>query len=77
MPVNRPTNTHGQGYSDLNFIMAELANGLDYLSDDDRIVGGAYYGRVDGPFTIPTTSKSSQEFCATATARTRTVTAQP
>ena len=27
MPVNRPTNTHGQGYSDLNFIMPELANG--------------------------------------------------
>jgi outer membrane receptor protein involved in Fe transport len=102
MPVNRPTNTHGQGYSDLNFIMPELANGLDYtkgpyyapvgdfgsvasthmkladdipdqvslaagtlgvynvfaggtqhLSDDDRIVGGAYYGHVDGPFTHP------------------------
>jgi hypothetical protein len=102
MPVNRPTNTHGQGYSDLNFIMPELANGLDYtkgpyyapvgdfgsvasthmkLADDipdqvalsagtlgvynlfaggtdhlgtqDRIVGGAYYGHVDGPFTHP------------------------
>ncbi|MGC1457752.1 MAG: TonB-dependent receptor [Steroidobacteraceae bacterium] len=100
MPVNRPTNTHGQGYSDLNFIMPELANGLDYtkgpyyaaigdfgsvasthmkLADDvpdqvalaagtlgvynvfaggtdhlsatDRILGGAYYGHVDGPFT--------------------------
>ena len=23
MPVNRPTNTHGQGYSDVNFIMPE------------------------------------------------------
>jgi hypothetical protein len=102
MPVNRPTNTHGQGYSDLNFIVPELANGLDYtkgpyyapvgdfgsvasthlkladdlpnqvslaagtlgvynvfaggtdhLSADDRIVGGAYYGHVDGPFTHP------------------------
>ncbi|HTY93368.1 MAG TPA: TonB-dependent receptor [Steroidobacteraceae bacterium] len=102
MPVNRPTNTHGQGYSDLNFIMPELANGLDYtkgpyyaslgdfgsvastymklandipnqvalaagtlgvynlfaggtdhLTDNDRIVGGAYYGHVDGPFTHP------------------------
>src|SRR5580698_7966191 len=100
MPVNRPTNTHGQGYSDLNFILPELANGLDYtkgpyyasvgdfgsvasthmklvddlpdqiglaagtlgvynvfgggtehLSADDRILGGAYYGHVDGPFT--------------------------
>ncbi len=102
MPVNRPTNTHGQGYSDLNFIVPELANGLDYtkgpyyapvgdfgsvasthlkLADElpaqvalgagtlgvynvfvggtehlgatDRIVGGAYYGHVDGPFTHP------------------------
>ncbi|MEJ0008224.1 MAG: TonB-dependent receptor [Steroidobacteraceae bacterium] len=102
MPVNRPTNTHGQGYSDLNFIMPELANGLDYtkgpyyapvgdfgsvasthmklaneipaqvsvsagtlgvynlftggalpLTQDDRLVGGAYYGHVDGPFTHP------------------------
>ena len=102
MPVNRPTNTHGQGYSDLNFIMPELANGLDYtkgpyyapvgdfgsvasthlkladdlpnqvalaagtlgvynlfaggtehLSETDRIVGGAYYGHVNGPFTHP------------------------
>jgi hypothetical protein len=102
MPVNRPTNTHGQGYSDLNFIVPELANGLDYtkgpyyasvgdfgsvasthlrladdipnqvslaagtlgvynvftggtdhLTENDRIVGGAYYGHVDGPFTHP------------------------
>jgi hypothetical protein len=102
MPVNRPTNTHGQGYSDLNFILPELTNGLDYtkgpyyapvgdfgsvvsthlkladdipdqvglaagtlgvynvfaggtehLAADDRILGGAYYGHVDGPFTHP------------------------
>ena len=39
MPVNRPTNTHGQGYSDLNFIMPELANGLDYTK-------GPYYAAV-------------------------------
>ncbi len=102
MPINRPTNTHGQGYSDLNFLMPELANGLDYtkgpyyasvgdfgsvasthmrlaneipnqvsvaggtlgvynafiggtghLSKDDRILGGFYYGHVDGPYTHP------------------------
>jgi outer membrane receptor protein involved in Fe transport len=102
MPVNRPTNTHGQGYSDLNFIMPELSNGLDYtkgpyyasvgdfgsvasthmrlandipdqvalavgtlgvynvfaggtdhLTDEDRLLGGIYYGHVDGPFTHP------------------------
>ena len=30
MPVNRPTNTHGQGYSDLNFLMPEVVAGIDY-----------------------------------------------
>ena len=30
MPVNRSTNTHGQGYSDANFMMPEVFNGLDY-----------------------------------------------
>jgi len=30
MPVNRPTNAHGQGYSDLNFLMPQITNGLDY-----------------------------------------------
>jgi outer membrane receptor protein involved in Fe transport len=102
MPINRPTNTHGQGYSDLNFLMPELSNGLDYtkgpyyasvgdfgsvasthlhlandipdqvslaggtlgvynafaggtghLSDQDRLLGGVYYGHLDGPFTHP------------------------
>jgi outer membrane receptor protein involved in Fe transport len=102
MPINRPTNTHGQGYSDLNFLLPELSNGLDYtkgpyyasvgdfgsvasthlhlanvipdqvalaggtlgvynmfaggtdhFTDDDRLVGGVYYGHLDGPFTHP------------------------
>jgi outer membrane receptor protein involved in Fe transport len=101
MPVNRPTNTHGQGYSDVNFEIPELAQGLDYTKGpyyaaigdfgavasthlklanevpnqvavaaggfgiynvfvggtrrlgDDRIVGGLYYGHVDGPFDHP------------------------
>ena len=102
MPINRPTNTHGQGYSDLNFLMPELSNGLDYtkgpyhasvgdfgsvasthlhlandipdqvsvsggtlgvynmfaggtdhFTDNDRLLGGVYYGHVDGPFTHP------------------------
>jgi outer membrane receptor protein involved in Fe transport len=102
MPINRPTNTHGQGYSDLNFIMPEMSHGLDYtkgpyyasvgdfgsvasthmrlaneipgqvalaggtlgvynafaggtahLTDQDRVLGGIYYGHVDGPYTHP------------------------
>ena len=30
MPVNLPTNAHGQGYSDLNFMIPELVSGIDY-----------------------------------------------
>jgi hypothetical protein len=30
MPVNRPTNAHGQGYADLNFIIPATAAGVDY-----------------------------------------------
>src|SRR5579872_5883498 len=39
MPINRPTNAHGQGYSDLNFLMPELSNGLDYTK-------GPYHAEV-------------------------------
>jgi hypothetical protein len=102
MPVNRPSNAHGQGYSDVNFFIPEIAQGLDFtkgpyyaavgdfgavasthlrlLSDlpdqisvtggalgvynvfvggthafdiDDRLLGAAYYGHVDGPFEHP------------------------
>ncbi len=30
MPVNLPTNAHGQGYSDLNFLIPELVSGVQY-----------------------------------------------
>ena len=30
MPVNRPSNAHGQGYSDLNFVIPQLLGGIDY-----------------------------------------------
>ena len=30
MPVNMRTHAHGQGYSDLNFFIPELASGIDY-----------------------------------------------
>ena len=39
MPVNRPTNAHGQGYSDVNFYIPETAAGLDYTK-------GPYYAAV-------------------------------
>ena len=39
MPVNRPTNTHGQGYSDQNFLMPEIVDGLDFTK-------GPYYAAI-------------------------------
>jgi hypothetical protein len=39
MPVNQPTHAHGQGYTDLNFVIPELADGLSYTK-------GPYYAAV-------------------------------
>jgi outer membrane receptor protein involved in Fe transport len=39
MPINRPTNTHGQGYSDLNFIIPQMIQGLTYTK-------GPYYAAI-------------------------------
>ncbi len=39
MPVNRPTNAHGQGYSDVNFMMPQMMQGMDYTK-------GPYYAAV-------------------------------
>lgn len=30
MPVNRPTNTHGQGYSDINFLIPQIVSGIAF-----------------------------------------------
>jgi len=39
MPVNRPTNTHGQGYSDQNFLIPQVVGGIDYTK-------GPYYAAI-------------------------------
>jgi len=39
MPINQPTHAHGQGYTDLNFMMPELADELSYTK-------GPYYANV-------------------------------
>ncbi len=39
MPINMRTHGHGQGYTDLNFIIPELINNIDYRK-------GAYYAEV-------------------------------
>lgn len=43
MPVNMPTHAHGQGYSDLNFLIPELVERIDYLK-------GPYYA-AEGDFS--------------------------
>jgi TonB dependent receptor/TonB-dependent Receptor Plug Domain len=39
VPVNQPTHAHGQGYTDLNFMIPELADGITYTK-------GPYYAGV-------------------------------
>lgn len=39
MPVNRPTNAHGQGYSDLGFLIPQVVAGIDYTK-------GPYYANI-------------------------------
>ena len=39
MPINRPSNAHGEGYSDLNFIVPEVLDGLEYTK-------GPYYPSI-------------------------------
>ena len=43
MPVNEPTNAHGQGYTDLNFLIPELATNVTYTK-------GPYYAK-EGDFS--------------------------
>ena len=43
MPVNMPTHAHGQGYSDLNFVVPELLSGMQYRK-------GPYYAE-EGDFS--------------------------
>src|SRR6202167_4469019 len=39
MPITQPTHAHGQGYTDLNFMIPELADGISYTK-------GPYYANV-------------------------------
>jgi len=61
VPVNMPTNAHGQGYSDLNFLIPELVQHIDYrkgpyfAEDGDFSSAGAvdihYRNSLDHPFS--------------------------
>jgi outer membrane receptor protein involved in Fe transport len=39
MPINQPTHAHGQGYTDLNFMIPELVDGIAYTK-------GPYYAQI-------------------------------
>jgi hypothetical protein len=62
VPVNMPTHAHGQGYSDLNFLIPELVERIDYkkgvyyAEEGDFSAAGAadihYRRRLDAPFAL-------------------------
>jgi len=64
VPVNMPTNGHGQGYSDLNFLIPELVQRIEYRKGpyfanvgDFSAAGSAdivYRTRLDAPFALVT-----------------------
>ncbi|WP_077037659.1 TonB-dependent receptor [Pelomonas sp. KK5] len=64
LPVNMPTHGHGQGYSDLNFLMPELVERIEYrkgpyfaTTGDFASAGSAdiaYRTRLDAPFAALT-----------------------
>ena len=60
MPINSPTHAHGQGYTDLNFLIPELVDYIDYrlgvyhaeLGDFGSAGGAEFHleSKLDGPF---------------------------
>jgi hypothetical protein len=62
VPVNMPTHGHGQGYADLNFLIPELVEKVDYLKgpyfaeEGDFSAAGAarftYFDRLSDPIVI-------------------------
>ena len=64
MPVNMPTHAHGQGYTDLNFLIPELVQRIEYRKGpyfagvgDFSAAGSAdiiYRTRLDAPFALVT-----------------------
>ena len=77
MPVNRPTNAHGQGYSDQNFLIPELVEGLDFTKGpfhaeigDFGAVGSAHLRLLDtvaDTFTLSAGTLGDQRAVLTGT----------
>lgn len=76
MPVNLPTHAHGQGYTDLNFLIPELVDriqyrkGTYYAGDGDFSAAGSaridYVRRLDAPFVQATLGNDNYERVLTA-----------
>ena len=77
VPVNMPTHAHGQGYSDLNFLIPELIERIDYrkgvyyAEEGDFSAAGAaeihYRGRLAGPFVTGSVGEDGYRRLATGT----------
>jgi outer membrane receptor protein involved in Fe transport len=71
LPVNMPTHAHGQGYSDLNFLIPELVDRIDYRkgpyfakTGDFSAAGSAdifYRTELDRPFAALTLGQRSYQ----------------
>jgi hypothetical protein len=71
MPVNMPTHAHGQGYTDLNFLIPELVErvqyrkGTYYAGDGDFSAAGSaridYVRKLDEPFAQVTVGSNGYE----------------
>ncbi|MDQ3582504.1 MAG: TonB-dependent receptor plug domain-containing protein [Pseudomonadota bacterium] len=49
IPVNFPTHAHGQGYTDLNFVIPEIIGGIDYRKGPLLCRRGGFLGGRRGP----------------------------
>jgi outer membrane cobalamin receptor len=77
VPVNMPSHAHGQGYSDLNFLIPELIAGIDYRKgvyypeEGDFSAAGAaeihYRSRLDESFVSATAGEQGYRRLAAAT----------
>ena len=80
MPVNMPTHGHGQGYSDLNFLIPELVSGVRYRKGpyfaqggDFSLAGSAdmdYFSALDAPFAELTLGQDNYRRLLAAGSRT-------
>jgi hypothetical protein len=77
VPVNMPTHAHGQGYSDLSFLIPELVERIDYrkgvyyAEEGDFSAAGAaeihYRNSLDAPFVLATAGQEGYRRLVAAT----------